>query len=188
MAKQANGQVTAGSNVSPDTVQALTREFVVARRETAEAQGRYRAIAKRAKASGINVKALAEVVSNRTLDSDEVSRHYRDVMYYAACNDAPYAIQQDLFPTSGMDLHVSADASAEHQEWEASEAGYNAGMHGQSVDACPFPVGSPLAQMWSQSWHRGQAKLAEQLGPGESAPVARGRKRASNQDAAPPPA
>ena len=169
-------------NVPPETVQEITRELVTSRRVIAEAQGAHRAVMKRAKSLGINTKAIAEVVTNRALDPDEVTRHYRDVMRYAAISGAAYAIQQDLFPTSGMDLHVSDAASAEHQEWEASEAGYRSGYHGQRVEDCPFPPASPLAQMWHQSWHRGQAALAGTLGPDETAPTARPRGRRVNRD------
>jgi hypothetical protein len=172
------GQET--TNVPPETVQELTRELVTSRRAIAEAQGVHRAVMKRAKGLGINTKALSEVVTNRALDTDEVSRHYRDVMRYAAINGATYAVQQDLFPTSGMDLHVSDKASAEHQEWEASEAGHLAGVNGQPVEGCPFPPASPLAQMWTLSWHRGQAALAATLPPGETVPIPRRRGRAVN--------
>jgi ribosome modulation factor/uncharacterized protein (UPF0335 family) len=163
-------------NVTPEVVQEITREVVMSRRAIAEAQGAHRAIMKRAKGLGVNTKALSEVVSNRALDTDEVTRHYRDVMRYAAINGATYAVQQDLFPTSGMDLHVSDKASEEHEEWEASEAGYQAGLHGQPVEGCPFPPASPLAQMWHRSWHRGQAALAATLGPGETAATPRARR------------
>jgi ribosome modulation factor/uncharacterized protein (UPF0335 family) len=179
MASRNNGQE--GTNVPPETVQEITRELVTSRRAIAEAQGAHRSVMKRAKGLGINTKAIAEVVTNRALDPDEVSRHYRDVMRYAAINGATYAIQQDLFPTSGMDLHVSDKADAEHQEWEASEAGYQSGLHGQPVEGCPFPPASALAQMWSLSWHRGQAALAATLTPGETAPVARTRSRRVNR-------
>lgn len=170
-----NGQEN--GNVPPETVQELTRELVTSRRAIAEAQGAHRAVMKRAKSCGINTKALAEVVVNRALDPDEVTRHYRDVMRYAAINGATYAIQQDLFPTSGMDIQVTDAAAVEQQEWEASEAGHLAGYHGQPIESCPFPPASPLAQMWSMSWHRGQAALAGSMPPGETAPTARARGR-----------
>jgi ribosome modulation factor/uncharacterized protein (UPF0335 family) len=175
-----NGSDDAG-NVTPEAVQEITRELVTSRRAIAEAQGAHRAVMKRAKGLGINTKAIAEVVNNRALDADEVTRHYRDVMRYAAINGATYALQQDLFPTSGMDLHVTDTATAEHQEWEASEAGYLAGNNGQPAEGCPFPPASSLAQMWLQSWHRGQAAIAATLEPGETAPVARGRSRRVNR-------
>lgn len=165
-----------GSNVTPETVQSFTRELVISKRELEEAQGRHRAILKRAKASGINNKAMTEHLANRKLDSDEVTRHYRDVFYYGAVNGAPYAQQQDMFPTSGMDLHVTEGAEAEHQEFEAGEAGYLAGRAGKPVTDCPFPVTSPLSQVWSRRWHDGQASLAAELGPGETAPVGRARR------------
>src|SRR5882672_8011126 len=83
MARKRDGGLTQpGPNVAPDTVQQFTREMVTSRRAIHEAQGTHRAVVKRAKAAGVNIKALTEVVSNRALDSDEVSRHYRDVMYY----------------------------------------------------------------------------------------------------------
>lgn len=180
-----NGKTTAARpNVTPETVQQFTREAVIKRRAVSEAQGEYRAVLKRAKAAGVNTKALSEHINNRALDSDEVTRHYRDVFYYGAVNGAGYASQSDLFPTSGMDLHVSETASAEHQEFEASEAGYEAGRSGSRIEDCPYPVASPLAQIWSQAWRRGQDSIAAEMAPGESAPVGRSRSRRVNRNSA----
>jgi len=189
MAARSNGQEA--GNVPPETVQEITRELVTSRRIIAEAQGAHRAVMKRAKSLGINTKALSEVITNRALDSDEVTRHYRDVMRYAAISGAAYAIQQDLFPTSGMDIQVTDAAASEQQEWEAGDAGYEAGFNGMQIDRCPYPTASALAQMWHQSWHRGQEALARTMPPGETTPAPRprgGRRAGPGADTnAPPP-
>jgi len=148
------------------------------RRAIAEAQGRHRAVVKRAKSDGINVAAMSEVLGNRPKDSDEVTKHYRDVGYYAAATGQPYATQTDFF-RSGAETVMDTMSDAERAgaaELDASEGGYEAGRQGLKASTCPYAVGSPLAQVWTQHWHRGQASLAAEMGPDETVVVSRPRR------------
>ena len=176
-------------NVPPKVVQSYAEELAGTRRAIAEAQGRHRAATRRAKKDGINVAAMAEVLGNRPKDSAEVARHYDDVNYYASCTGQAYATQTDFFRDGAADVMASlseADRSGA-AELNASEAGYTAGKQGVKAASCPYPVGSPLAQVWTKHWHDGQAALAMELGPDETATVAkprRGRPRANGSPAA----
>jgi hypothetical protein len=161
--------------VPPEVILSFRRELAGARREIAEAQGRHRAVVKRAKSEGVNVKAMSEVISNHALDQDEVTRHYRDVFRYGTITGAAYATQTDMFGDAGVDTDVKDSAAIEQREWEAGEAGYAAGKGGVPIDNCPHVAGSPLNQIWCKRWHAGQAAIAGEMGPDETSPVGRSR-------------
>jgi ribosome modulation factor len=150
--------------------------------ELKSARGVYRSALKAAKKIGVNQAMLIQAMQIVTVqDEAEVTIDFRDLGRYLRYLNSPIGAQFGLFDDGQVE--VSADARAQHDEWEANEAGYRAAMAGIPADQCPFPLGSEAAQVWSLGHSKASKVLADvQAGnPGE--PVKRrGRKSNGNAD------
>lgn len=155
---------SAGSNVTPETVLQHWREISRTAREAREAQSKARHARKRAKDAGINMSAFAMLETLAKLDTEDATLRLRDTLRMAAWLELPLGQQANLF---GFDdaQRPSEKASAEQREWAAEETGYEAGRAGRAGDDTPYPAGSPLHQRWYTGWTRGQAAIAEGMGP-----------------------
>lgn len=175
---------TPKSNLSPNTFLELFRELGIAQREIDAATGRKRAILKRAKAAGIDLDALALMQRLAKLETDEAAMRLRNLARYSAWANMPIGTQADLFGATD-DQRPTEKAQAEHNEWQADDAGYQAGKAGDSIDNNPHPAGTPFYDRWRQGWHKGQEVLAHKLAANAAeeddkpvvAPVAQGRRR-----------
>ena len=127
-----------------------------------EENGSLRSILKRAKASGVSTKALIAAHQAAKQEPDVVKREMQDMIRYLALRNMPFT-QTDLFGV--FDAGISPEAAAEQDEWDADDAGYQAGMHGQTGDDCPFAAGSPLQVAWMHGLEKGKEAAARTAGP-----------------------
>ncbi len=148
---------------TPDDFLTHFRAVVAAKRALEEAQSAHQHALKKAKGAGINLDAFKAVLKARKAEPEQVEQNLRDFARYARWLEMPIGTQPGLF---GDDAPVPDDkATTEQREWAADEAGYDAGRNGRNRGDCPFPLGTPFHARWDAGWIRGQAKLAEGLGP-----------------------
>lgn len=152
-----------GLNLTRDTFEECFRKIRTAKREADEARGRYQAARKLAKDAGVDMAALALMEQLARLDEDEVNQRLSTVFRYAGWLELKVGTQIDLFSDVPQ---RPRKAEVEHREWSAEEAGIEAGKAGaERNDENPYPPGSPLHVKWDAGWLKGQAIIAEQMGP-----------------------
>jgi hypothetical protein len=128
-----------------------------AHRETAEIVS---AAKKAAKGAGMNMRVLKLTEDLAALDTDEATVQMRHVFQNMIWLGKPLGTQGDLFPTK---MAAPEKVVAEREEWEAGDAGYDAGKTGGRRDANPFQPGSPLYDTWDRQWLKGQAIIAAEM-------------------------
>jgi ribosome modulation factor len=157
--------VAANYPTVPDAeVRAWMQKAEEQKRVVNEAQGTYRNTLKRAKQAGINLKALIATAAAAKQEPDQVRTDMRDQIRYMALRKLP-VLPDHLF--SGMDLDAMQRRSAVDDDWDANEKGYRAGRAGMKIDDNPYhqTEQSELFVVWRDSWTKGQASLARELGP-----------------------
>jgi hypothetical protein len=166
------------SNVTDETIRKHMRICSDAKAAVEEANGRYRAFLKAAKLDGVNQGQMIAVMADRKRDTDRVEADLRDRLRMMRLFDMP-TTQIELLFGAVAGPNVSAAAADEHDEWSADEAGYEASVKGgQQRSDNPHPAGTLAFAGWDKGWHRGQEKLASDLGP-----KGRGTKPASTRRA-----
>lgn len=148
--------------------------------ELKSARGIYRSALKAAKKQGVNQAMLIEAMRIKTIaDEAEEAMHFRDLGRYLRYLNSPLGAQFGLFDDGQVE--VSADARAQHDEWEANDQGYRAAQAGTPIDQNPWPPGSEIAQVWSLGWKRGKKVVDDVLAGNPAEPVKRrGRKAKGN--------
>lgn len=154
-----------GSNsntASNDSAADWIRQIRHQGRRCDEENGVLRNLFKRAKADGINTAAAREAIKATKLDLDVVESDLRDTLRYMAIIRVPVS-KEKLFDWSDA---VTSKTEHEDSLWEADDAGYRAGRHGVRTEDCPpqFKPGSELYVHWLESWHKGQAAIAREMG------------------------
>lgn len=139
------------------------RAVVAAKRALEEAQSVHQHAMKRAKNAGINLDSFKAVIKARKVEPEVVEQNMRDFARYARWLEMPIGHQPGLFGDDAPP--VDDKAAAEQREWAAEEAGFEAGRNGRNRSDCPYELGTPFHQRWDSGWLRGQAKIAEGLGP-----------------------
>ena len=86
--------MTEETNVTDTTIQKYYREAVIAKQMADEYHGIYMAKLKAAKADGVNLKQLKDIIKERRLDPDVVEREERDRVRYRALFNLPM-VQKD---------------------------------------------------------------------------------------------
>ena len=145
------------SNVTDETIQKYQREYSLQKRKCEEETGVLRAILKRAKADGVNTKTVIAVHQAGKQELDVVVADLRDAIRYMALRNMPVT-QMDLFGEGAEFL--TEKAAREQDEFDADDAGYGAGMGGQTADDNPHPAGAALYV----AWEGGRKKGAEAKG------------------------
>jgi ribosome modulation factor len=149
--------------LSNDAAADWLRQWRTADRVCKEAQAARSAISKRAKADGVDVKALSIAVGYTKLEPDQVAQHLREVVRYANILRIPVT-QDDLF--AGWSPDVTEKTRAEDDLWDAQDRGYKDGRHARPLDECPYQPGTELHVAYTEFWHKGQASIARELGAG----------------------
>lgn len=149
-------------------------------RKLAEAQADHRNAMKRAKAAGVNNKAMTEAIAMTKEDQVVVEAHHRDLVRYLAWLGSPLGTQGALFGVSDDAARPTEKAQTEHTAWAAKEAGYEAGASGTARDQCPYEPGSPLHAQWDEGWREGETRIIRDLGTGQTRK--RGRKGKGNPE------
>ena len=149
--------------------------------ELKSARGVYRSALKAAKKIGVNQAMLIQAMQIVTVqDEAEVTMDFRDLGRYLRYLNSPIGAQFGLFDDGQVE--VSADARAQHDEWEANDQGYRAAQAGTPIDQCPWPVGSALAQVWSLGWNEGNKVVADVLAGNPAKPTPKRGKKARGGD------
>lgn len=149
-------------------------------RKLSEAQADHRNAMKRAKAAGVNNKAMVAAIAMLKEDQPVVEAHHRDLTRYLTWLGSPLGTQGSLFGASDDAPRPTEKAQAEHAAWAAREAGYEAGASGTARDQVPYEIGSPLHAEWDAGWSEGQARIIADLGTGQIRK--RGRKGKGNPE------
>jgi ribosome modulation factor len=172
------------NSLDPNEFLNHVRAVAAAKRTLAEAQSAHQHAMKKAKAAGINPAAFGAILQARKQEPEVIEQNMRDFARYARWLEMPIGTQPGLF---GDDVPpVDEKAATEQREWAAEEAGYEAGRNGRNRSDCPFPAGSPFHARWDDGWVRGQAKIAEGLGPKKRGRPAGGkRSRGGNAEDGP---
>lgn len=182
MAERLEGK--SGSNVSNEVIASFALEADRAQREIDEASGRKRSVLKRAKAAGVNTKALLEALRMKRDDEDRAKLDMRDTIRYTGVIAPSVKLTQtDLFDS--LDTRPLNDRmQAQVLEWEAEQNGYAVGLNGGGREECPFDATTPNCLAWYRGWERGQRVIAERMD--ENAKKADGRltKRRGGRDKA----
>ena len=157
-----------------------SRDISRSKRKVTEASGAHRALLKRAKSAGINVKKLLETHEATKLDSDVVIADLRDYTHYLQLVGVPNVTPEAVFR---HDAAVTQKTQMLEDVHDAEEAGYKAGRNGVPIDDNPYPPGSECHVAWREHWSEGQAAIALELGPdakvASAAKAHPGRKGAS---------
>jgi hypothetical protein len=158
---------------NPDALADWMRQYRTQRRKCDEENGALRNIVKRAKADGVNTKAMISACASTKLDPEQVAADMRDEVYYKTVLRIPITAEVVF---GGWQPSVTERTRAQDDEWDAQDKGYAAGKQGVPIEDSPYPPGTELHQQWSTFWHRGQEAIARTLGPNETqAPTTRER-------------
>ena len=151
-----------GSNTAANDIAAeWMRKYRQQKRLCEEANGVLRNVVKRAKADGVNTKAMIETVKATKLDPEDVARDLKDQMRYMQIVRIPITAEDLL---AGWDAEVSSRQQREDDLWDADDKGYRAGRAGADISEMPYDD-PEMEQHWRDAWHKGQAAIARELGP-----------------------
>lgn len=152
------------SNVSNELIASFDVEVSRAQREIDEATGRKRAILARAKKSGIKTKALLAAQRLRKDDSETANMELRDLLRYAGVIAPGIEFSQASLFDGMDDRPLNAKVQGQVQDWDAEQAGYDAGLNGGALEDSPFPAGSEAQTHYHTGYTRGQRVIAERMG------------------------
>jgi ribosome modulation factor/uncharacterized protein (UPF0335 family) len=168
-------QFEASNDVAAD----YKRQVITQRRRVSEENGILRNIYKRAKADGLNLKALKASCDAAKLDPTEVVRDLRDTVHYISLSTPIES--SGLF--DGWSVRMSPETREQEAVFGAEDAGYRAGRAGTAQGDCPFASGTTQAGAWVKQWKLGAASRAKELGPAAKQVVAeraRPKRKAGN--------
>lgn len=168
------------ANVTNDTISDFIREAGAAKREVEEANGRYRSILKRAKATGCNQGEIVAALQAKKQDPDQVLINLRDKVRYLGIVGVPVT-KGGLFDDLDF-TDLAPETQEKDQHWAAEEAGYTAGKANGSRDDNPFPPGAESHVAWDGGYIRGKQALAGTEPEGAKTASTR---RSKQRDAAP---
>jgi hypothetical protein len=156
-------KAAAGANLTPETYLDYRGRCGASYTKLLEAQSFHQAEMKRAKAAGIDTKAMAVVMKQRKQDPDELAMFKRNKLRYAGWEGMPHALQQPLFGTTD-DQHPTDKAAAEFKLHRAEDDGRFAGRDGTKREQNPNDPGSEAHSRWDTGWMATQAEFAAVLG------------------------
>ena len=136
------------------------RQYRQQKRVCEEANGVLRNIVKRAKADGMNAKAMISAVKATKLDPVEVAKDLQDEIRYMQIIRIPITAEDLL---AAWDSEVNSKTRREDDLWDADDKGYRAGRAGTDISEMPYDD-ADLEKHWVAAWHKGQAAIARELG------------------------
>lgn len=142
------------NGMTPNDLLGVVQELVSAQREIDEATGRKRAILKRAKGMGANLKALAAIQQMRK-DPDEAALYIKDLARYSAWMKLPIFTQADIFSEAGPD----DEATHKYDLQRAFDEGYHFGADKGDIEGSPYPAGNEFHVKWIEGYRAGEATL-----------------------------
>lgn len=157
------------TNVSAATVNQFVRELDSADDKKVTAISAIQAIRKRAKAEGINLRALDQIRSLKRRDSDDVLRDEKDRIRYAAF------LGLDLGTQLELDVEVPEEVKTERAQYDATRDGQNFGRQGHPRTDNPFEAGTVAYAAWDGGWVEGEKLHFDGAEPAK--PAKRGRPK-----------
>jgi ribosome modulation factor len=136
------------------------RQYRQQKRLCEEANGVLRNIVKRAKADGMNAKAMISAVKATKLDPVEVAKDLQDEIRYMQIIRIPITAEDLL---AAWDSEVNSKTRREDDLWDADDKGYRAGRAGTDISEMPYDD-AEMEKHWKDAWHKGQAAIARELG------------------------
>jgi len=163
MAEPLDPALRPGANLTPDDLVKLVIEEARLKRALDEANAKFRAHRSKMDKAGVDLKAYAALQALAKLDPDERASRLKTMFRYAHQLDISLAKQGDLF-ADAVD-RPGEKMTTEQRRWAADEAGYDAGKNGRDRSSNPYEAGSDFHVAWDEAWARGQATIAERMGP-----------------------
>lgn len=162
------GDHLAGHNMGPAPEVFLEhfRKLANLKRELAQVQSAVQLGFKKAKAAGINPDILKAVLKARKEEPAQIEQNMRDFFRYALWLEMPIGTQPNLFAASDDAPRPTERAKAEQKEWEARDAGFDAGVAGRAHDTNPHVPGTLLHQAWASGHSKGVEHIKEGLRTG----------------------
>jgi hypothetical protein len=148
------------STVTNEERLAAMRQLTASRRAIDEANGEHRALLKRLKSEGIDVKAALAVNVASRQDPAIVQVHEAERVRMMALRSI---ISLDELINQTDHLQVTPHARLADNRADAEDAGYRAGKMGVPVADCPHPAGSEFAAAWIR-WHQNGVQAAQKQG------------------------
>ena len=149
--------------ISPEDFLSVYRDLKDKKRRKEEAAAAFTAAKQHAKSLGVDLNALKIVEHLASLDDADAELRMRETLRYAAWMGLEIGTQPDMFEQPEVSL--ASQVAAQHNEWKAEQAGYDAGKSGDPSDNCPHPGTSPLNPRWHQGWRDGAALRTETKPP-----------------------
>lgn len=162
------GDHLAGHNMGPAPEVFLEhfRKMANLKRELAQVQSAVQLGFKKAKAAGINPDILKAMLKARKEEPAQIEQNMRDFFRYAMWLEMPIGQQASLFSASDDAPRPTERAKAEHKEFEARDAGFDAGVAGRAHDDNPHVPGTLLHQAWASGHSKGVEFIKEGLRTG----------------------
>lgn len=161
---------------------AAMRDVALRDAEIATKNGSRRRALRRYKAEGIDTDALLATLRKRHQDPDVLREKLAKEQQYCDWAGLP------LFK-SAVDAGAAVDPfsdltdieRAEHLRWEADQAGHATGRAGGDRFANKHMAGTETYVAWDNGYLRGQAEIAEEMGPDWKKKEAKANKRAGGE-------
>lgn len=154
------------SGPAPEIFLEHFRKLANLKRELAQVQSAVQLGFKKAKAAGINPDILKAVLKARKEEPAQIEQNMRDFFRYALWLEMPIGTQPNLFAASDDAPRPTERAKAEQKEWEARDAGFDAGVAGRAHDTNPHVPGTLLHQAWAAGHSKGVEFIKEGLRTG----------------------
>lgn len=130
-----------------------------------QAKANYAAGRKAAKADGINLKDLDEVMKYMNLTDEEIVAKMNTRIEYMGFMDMPIAEQMELFDIT-FDPEPKSEEELIAKAREEGEIAARSGKGAFQSDN-PYEAGSPQGQAWLEGWHEGTRQTASEMKPEE---------------------
>lgn len=154
------------SGPAPEIFLEHFRKVSAFKREVSQAQSALQLAYKRAEKAGINLGAFKAMLKARKEEPAQIEQNMRDFFRYALWLEMPIGTQPNLFAASDDAPRPTERAKAEQKEWEARDAGFDAGVAGRAHDTNPHVPGTLLHQAWAAGHSKGVEFIQEGLRTG----------------------
>lgn len=168
------------SSITPERFLIHYRLIRAAKRAHEETSSALQTAHRKAKSDGVDLDALRDVIRLSKLDPDAAMERLRKMRAYGKWTGLPIGTQLDMFAEVALADEPSEAAAAELREFDAEEAGFDAGKAGKHrVDDNPHPAGTPHYAAFDRGYLRGQRMIADKLGENARPASTRRTRRSS---------
>jgi hypothetical protein len=176
--RQSNSENREPSTVTNEERLAAMRELTASKRAVDEANGVHRALLKRLKGEGIDVKAALAVNTATRQDGAIVQAHEAERLRMLALRQM---ISIDELLSEADNLQVATPARAAAEIADAEDEGYRAGKSGVPIEDCPYPSDTDFGVAWTK-WHGNGVEAARRAGGKNAQAMNASRRRPKRED------